>query len=268
MTREELINIYIKDKDISNYVNYQKEVSKIAYKLNKEGKRKMLPITYINSNEVLIISDTHFGSEKENYKYIDLVYDYAINNNINNILHTGDFMQGTIKPVISSCQIIENQILYVLDNYPYDKSINNYILIGNHDYFIFRKDENIIYYFAERKDLNFLGYRKVYLNWNNNLISLSHELKKHKIDVPRLETLVCFVGHRHELHIENNTIYVPTLSDDIKYYDNNFDNCPGFLKACIDDDNLNVYKYDINNNEISNKKLVLERKINERVKVQ
>ena len=268
MSREELISSYLKDKYISNYLDYQKEISKVAYKMPIKDQRKVLPITYIGDNRVLIISDTHFGSEYENYKYIDLVYDYAINNGINYILHTGDFMQGTVKPVISSCQIVEDQILYVLNNYPYDENIKNYILIGNHDYYIFRKDDNIITYFDERKDLDFLGYRKVYVNWCNNLISLSHELRKTKIDVPRLETLIKFVGHRHELHIENNTIYTPTLSDDIKYYENNYDNYPSFLEATIDDEVLNVYNYPIIDNKINSKKLVFERKINERVKVE
>ena len=268
MSREELISNYLQDKVICNNLDYQKEVSKIAYKLYMQDQRKILPITNIDSNRVLLISDTHFGSEYENYKYIDLVYEYAIKNNIKHILHAGDFMQGTVKPVISSCQIVEDQILYVLNNYPYDESIKNHILIGNHDYFIFRKDDDIISYFDERKDLEFLGYRKVYLNWCNNLISLYHNLRKSKIDVPRLETLIKFVGHRHELHIENNTIYLPTLSDDIKYYENNYDNYPAFVEAIIEDDILNVFNYNIIDNKVNDKKLVFERKINERVKVE
>ena len=268
MSREEIITNYLYDKEINNYLDYQKEVSKIAYKLSVKDQRKILPISTIDKNKVLIISDTHYGSEYENYKYIDLVYEYAIKHNINFILHAGDFMQGTVKPVISSCQLVEDQILYVLNNYPYDESIKNYILIGNHDYFLFRKDDSIISYFDERKDLEFLGYRKIYLNWCNNLISLSHCLKKQKIDVPRLETLIKFVGHRHELHIENNTIYLPTLSDDIKYYENNYDNYPAFIEAIVDDEVLSVYNHNIKENKIKRKKLVYERVINERVKVE
>ena len=137
MSREEIITSYLYDKKINNYLDYQKEVSKIAYKLSVKDQRKVLPISIIDKNKVIIISDTHYGSEYENYKYIDLVYNYAIKNNINFILHAGDFMQGTVKPVISSCQLVEDQIIHVLDNYPYEESIKNYILIGNHDYFIF-----------------------------------------------------------------------------------------------------------------------------------
>ena len=267
MTREELIFEYLGKKTINNNLDYQKEVSKIAYKLPMEEQRRLLPITNINDNKIIIISDTHYGSEHENYKYIDLVYNYAINNGINYILHAGDFMQGTVKPVLPSCQIMEKQILYVLNNFPYDHSIKNYILIGNHDYFVFKKDDNIISYFDERNDIEFLGYRKVYINWCNYLISLSHELKKIKVDVPRLESLIKFVGHRHELHIENNTIYVPTLSDDIKYYDNNYDNNPAFLEAELSEDNLNIYNNIIIDNKVKNKKLVFERKTNERVMI-
>ena len=268
MTRDELLKKYFDNYVFLNNLDYQKQISKIAYCLNTEDQKKILPIIKVDDDKVILISDTHLGSLNENYHYIDLVYNFAIENNINVILHAGDFMQGTVKPVLSSCQIIENQINYVINNYPMDKSIKNYVLIGNHDYFVFRKSDNIISHFSERNDIEFLGYKKVYINWHNYLISLSHYLSKYKIDVPRIETLLKFAGHRHELYFDGSTIHLPTLSDDIKYYGNNYNNYPGFIYAKINDEITSVYNLNIINNTIKYKKLILEKKLNERVKVE
>ena len=250
---------------MDNYMYLNNYLSHKLLKLDKEELKKSLPIRSITSNKVIAISDTHFGSTYENYNYIDLVYDYAIKNNIKVILHAGDFFQGTPKPLKKEAVDLKNQINLVINNYPYSKEIINYILLGNHDYFLIKKDLNLYDITTKRNDLDILGLRKVYLNFNNTIISMSHHIDNVGESIPRVETLIRLCGHRHELMIDNSSIYLPTLSDDIKYYGYN-NNYPGFLVLYLDN-KLYVEHNIIDNNNVTSKKLILERNISERVKI-
>lgn len=262
-----IINRELKEKyTVNNNIDYQKVINKIAYKLSLEEQKIILPVSKINSNKIIIISDTHFGSTYDNYSYLDTVYNYAINNNITDILHGGDLTQGTPKPVNKNCIDLCKQVKNVIDFYPYDKNIKNYILLGNHDNNIYNNKNNILTMFDERKDLELLGIVKIYLNWYNYLISISHYIKNHNLDILRIEPLINFAGHRHDLKIKDNTLFLPTLSDDLKYYGNN-ENYPAFLHAEIIDNKLFIYKYDFINSKEVNKKLVLEKDTNERVRL-
>ena len=269
MEKEQLILLkkYI-NKEIDNNLTYQSLLNDLAASIPDSDLRRLIPLKKIKEDKIIVISDTHYGSKLEDYNYINLVYNYAINNNIFKILHAGDFLQGTIRP--NKSKNMEEQISVVLKNYPYDKYIQNYILLGNHDYIALRKDINLLNYFNERKDLEILGFKKVYINWQNNLISLSHNLKKYKETIPRVGTIVKFCGHRHELFIKekdnNSKIYLPTLSNDIKYYESD-KNYPGFVESFIIDNILYVRNLIIKDNIVKPKGLVLSKKIDERMKL-
>lgn len=269
MEKEQLILLkkYI-DKKIDNNLTYQSLLNELASSIPDSDLKILIALKKINDNKIIVISDTHYGSKLEDYNYINLVYNYAINNNIFKILHAGDLLQGTIRPTKSAN--MQEQIESVLKNYPYDKYIQNYILLGNHDYIALRKDINLLSLFNQRKDLEILGFKKVYINWQNNLIALSHNLKKYKEEIPRIGTIVKFCGHRHELFIKekdnNSKIYLPTLSNDIKYYEAP-KNYPGFVECYIIDNILYVRNLIIKDNIIKPKGLVLEKKIDERLKL-
>ena len=266
MERVELINKYFNDKVIKDNIHYQILLKRLKrQRLTLEEEKILLSICEINDNNILIISDTHLGSLNENYDYLDLVYEFASKYNYHNILHGGDFMQGSCKPTIPY-QNLDDQIYRVVEKYPYDKNIKNYVLLGNHDYFLVRKYNDIPSYFYSRDDIDIIGIKKVYINWYNYLITLNHKVPKFDLDMPRVESLINFAGHRHELSIIDNTIYIPTLSNDIKYYGTN-NNYPGFLTAKIEDDNLFVESYNIVDNKIKDNNLILKKKCNERVKV-
>lgn len=239
-----------------------KYYGKYYYTLKKSNTRIDMPVSKIDSDKMLIISDTHLGSRLQNYYYLDLLYEYAIKNNIHVILHGGDLMQGSVKPVLVEYSNMYEQASSVIKKYPYDENINNYILFGNHDYFVFRKSEALEDLFLDRKDMNLLGVKKSYLNWNNYLISISHHLPKCDYELQRYETQIKFCGHRHELHLKDGTIYLPTLSDDIKYYGS--ENYPGFLEAIMNNKEIIVNHLLINDNKISQKKLFLKKELNER----
>ena len=266
--RKELINNYFGNDDIKDYFDYQKHLSKIAFKLSLEEQLALFPFLKIDDNKLIVISDTYYGSVYENYDYINMLYEFAIKNNYKNILHGGDFIQGDIPPTNEGLEKISSQTLGVINNYPYDHNIKNYILLGNHDHLIYKNMESSLSMLSLRNDFNLLGIRYAYINWYNHLISISHQVKKrkYKLDFPRAESLVNFHGHRHELHIIESHVFLPTLSDDIKRYDQR-PNYPGFLTSEIDGEELNINSYIIEDNKIVNKGLVLKRNSNERVKI-
>lgn len=192
-------------------------------------------INSINESKIIIISDTHIGSIYENISYIDAVYEYALKHNITNILHGGDLLQGPYKNVSNKYRDMETQINHLLEIYPQDASITNQIILGNHDFQIIKREQHLLE-LINRPDLNILGIRKSYFDWQGNLISISHKCPKYKVVIPNLETLINFAGHSHKFALHDRKgVLIPTLSDDIK--DNNV---PGFLVATIHENHLEV----------------------------
>ena len=186
---------------------------------------KQIPNT---EEKIIIISDTHFGSIYENLDYLKYVYEYATLNNIKTILHAGDLIQSTKRNVKKNYRDEYNQICHVIESYPKDSIIQNYILFGNHDYHTLKKDPKYLKLLSNRKDFNLLGTKRSYLTWHNQTISLIHHTPKFNLEIPNLETLVNFCGHTHKLSIHDKSIHVPTLSDDLKD-----SSLPGFLVATI-----------------------------------
>lgn len=262
--RDELIENYFGDEEINDYFDYQYALYKIAFKLSLREQHALFPLAEIDDNKVILISDTHFGSVYQNYEYIDLVYEYAAKHGYKYILHGGDLFQGDVPPVINEGENVSKQVHRLVSYYPYDKNITTYILLGNHDHFIYRNFENSYNIIKTRSDLNILGIRYAYINWMNNLISIQHYVKKRKckIDFPRIETLVKFHGHRHELNVIDSHIFLPTLSNDLKDYGKL--NYPGFLTGFIDNDKVYINSHVFNDKKIKDAGLVLEKKINER----
>lgn len=211
----------------------------------------------ILDSKIIIISDTHIGSIYENREYLDYVYEYAQKHNIKTILHGGDLLQGPYKNVKNKYRDMSNQIYHLLDIYPYDSSITNKIILGNHDFHIFDKDKSLLD-LINRPDLNILGVRKSFLDWQGNLISISHKCTKYKIIIPNIPTLINFAGHAHKFAIhEKKGILIPTLSDDVK-----FDSPPGFLVATLTEDGLLVELISFTKN-MPEPQLVLKKSLNE-----
>ena len=266
--REQLINKYFGSTEIVDIFDYQKQLSKIGFKLSIDEQLALLPFIKIDENKLLIISDTHFGGIYDNYKYIDMIYDFAAKYGYNNILHGGDLIQGDIPITKDGYNNANMQAVDVIASYPYDKNINNYILLGNHDCHIYRNMFNSLNILKQREDLKLLGIRYAYINWYNHLVSISHHVKKkkYKLDYPKAESFINFHGHRHELHIIESHVFLPTLSDDIKRY-NQAPNYPGFLTGTIEGDEVYINSYIFDDNNIVDKGLVLQRKDNERVRI-
>lgn len=186
---------------------------------------------------VIFISDLHLGRKKDRLDYIDYVYNYAIKNNIGIIINLGDMIENIYHLPESQLAMnkVEEQVEYVIKNYPFDKNITNIILYGNHDFYSVSHDGLNIGKVIEdnRYDLINLSYKKGTLRLKNDQISLLHDAidknKNHKI---------IFYGHSHKM-MNNIFLYdkvvidVPSLSD---ANPTNYDYVPlkGFLDVTFD----------------------------------
>ena len=79
---KDLYNKYRNVDVISTQLNIPKE--SVIYLLNN-----YYSVFFINDNKFIAISDTHFGSPKENIKFIEYVYQYAQEYNIHYIVSEG-----------------------------------------------------------------------------------------------------------------------------------------------------------------------------------
>lgn len=224
--------------------------------INKSVSYELLPEVYYDSKwsriyeefksneslkKVLLISDTHIGNEDiYNQKIIDNIYEYAVKNNVNCIIHLGDLFDG-IKDYYPSDYMkeFERQLSLFEKYYPNmtKEGIMTYLLKGNHD----ESMENILerdgldlrvlnylnksfYMFPKRSQMH--RYSHQTLDINNFKIKMTHEayastdiintyasddninsiLDFDKIDgsLNRIYNLL-ISGHRHEAMVTNYT---------------------------------------------------------------
>lgn len=233
------------DEIMIKYQLTRNELIAILYDANVSEKalEKHITDTFIDDKELLIISDTHIGSIYESIIYIDSLLEFTIANNINNILHCGDIIQSTYRPVKKEFIKEEKQIERFISLFP--DYINVYLLFGNHDYHTLSKNNNLYKVINSKNNINILGYKKAYIKWQKYLFTLSHRIDNYKLILPNYPIIFDFVGHRHEFMCDNSKIYVPSLSDDSKG-----NGIPGFLYAILNNEELliNEYAFDLEAN--------------------
>lgn len=214
------------------------ELIAILYDANisKKALEKHITDTFIDDKELLIISDTHIGSIYESSMYIDSLLEFAIANNINNILHCGDIIQSTYRPVKKDYINSKKQIERFISIFP--DYINVYLLLGNHDYHSLYNKDNLYKIIDSKDNLNILGFKKAYLKWQKYLFTLSHRIDNYKLILPNYPIIFDFVGHRHEFILNESKIFVPSLSNDIKG-----NGWPGFLYAKLENKELIIDEY-------------------------
>lgn len=196
-------------------------------------------------DKLLAVSDTHLGSKFENMDYIHETYQYAFNNYIKSVLHLGDVIQSTYKPVLKMYNTFESQVVHLINDYPKMNGITTYFVLGNHDYHTFSNNRKLLDMFQEREDFKILGFSKAYIYYKNVPILLSHWCPKYNFEIPNAEVFFTIKGHSHFLSIRDNTISVPSNSDDMK---NN--GIPGFLVLDQDESFLNIYSKEFVDTEI------------------
>ena len=221
----------------------------------------------IRDTKIIFISDTHYGSKKENIKYIYDVFNFAAANGIHIILHGGDVLESDFDPENGYNNVIK-QANYFINIYPFDNDIKTYTLLGNHDYLAINQCEMIRDILDSRNDIDILGFKKAYLKWLENVISLQHDIEPFKLNLPLNAEIISFKGHSHFYHIRerkngiNERVYIPCMCDPLSTnYLNGIEGTdkPGFLTAEIDDSSIIV-----NNYSFCDKKIIKE---NEFIKV-
>lgn len=164
----------------------------------------------------IIISDLHFGNSKERTDLMKCVYEYCAKNNIHIILGGGDMIDGTFNKEEQSLEQVFDQIEYFLKNYPFDKSILNFWVGGNHDIDgIYDEFQDILKAVENyRHDIIAPGYNNAYINIKNDQIHLFHHILGGKF-IPGDGSIVIH-GHAHKYATEyrnNLCIAAPSLSE-------------------------------------------------------
>ena len=260
--RDLIIKLYYQNHTIPEICEELKlEYYEVIYIINSIEKdiqkiKDMTSCTSIDDSKLIAIADTHIGSIYENIEYIDITYNYARKNKIRTILHLGDLIQSTYKPVSGKYVNQEVQINHLLSDYPSIGGIETYILLGNHDYNTFYKNPQLLELLKQRKDFHILGFYKVYIDWNGNIISMYHRTSKYNIRIPNIPRLLSLKGHSHKLAIQRNDIHIPSLSDDLKD-----DGKPGFILFEQNQDEIELFSKELVDDQIKNRGKVLTKKI-------
>ena len=242
--------------ELTNLTYYE-----VIYILKKTLSDLDIPTNYlydeISDQKVLIVSDTHIGSYKENLDYIREAYHYAKSLGIKTALHGGDLIQSTFSNVNKKYFNEDKQIEHLLAVYP--TGLDNYILLGNHDYNTLKKDNHYSIDIESRDDFHLMGFKRAYLSWQGHPISLYHTCKKYRLPIESLDTILNLRGHSHHLtYNKSNTVNIPTLSDDM--FEHNYGR-PGFLIGTLHDDNLSLESLYFTNDSLHREGKILTKKL-------
>ncbi len=170
-----------------------------------------------NSFKAMLISDLHFGNEKQNITYLNKIYDLCVKENINIIINAGDIIDGPSSKGKQIITDINKQIKYTIKNYPYDRNILNLICFGNHDYDALQKTGRDIKLTLEnaRPDFIGLGYAFGIINLGNDQIIVSH--KTTGLPFHPVTNKIILSGHHHKLAFTEKAdsflVNIPTLSN-------------------------------------------------------
>ena len=194
------------------YTNFYNLFGNSNTYLNMEGKD--------NKIRIMLVSDLHLGNHNDSIKAIDLMYNYVVNNKINVILNLGDFFEGVTRNKTCKFEDYDEQVNYALDNYPSDKSITNFLLLGNHDISLMLDKKIDIKKIIENKrnDIILTGIGRSNLYINGFRFRLDHETRRYPVEPSScFNNGIILKGHSHKYKVISSNssmvIYIPTLSD-------------------------------------------------------
>jgi len=187
--------------------------------INKEG-TDIITSSNDRSFEALVISDLHIGSTKERIDLLDKLYDWCSKEGIHIIIVCGDIIDGMYGRNKKIHNNVGEQIDYMLKNYPFDKSILNFVTLGDHDYDAFRNyGQNLARIFESyRHDIIPLGYCFGQINVKNDKIYVRHPSDSfNEVKLQPLYNCLMLNGHSHKMCINATsnvtTVTVPSLSE-------------------------------------------------------
>ena len=90
--------------------------------------------------EFVAISCSHWGSQKQQKQFVEHIYNEAAKRGIKDIYHMGDIVDGYYKnreeqiyELIPGKIGADEQVDYVVNNWPYREGIKTHLILGNHD---------------------------------------------------------------------------------------------------------------------------------------
>lgn len=191
-------------KDLNNYLYYNNNINIITKKND-------------NNLRLIVISDLHLGAKNDNIEALYKIYEYAKSNNIHSIINCGDLVDGIGgRDGAPKEKDLSKQIDYLIKNYPFDKNILNYTILGNHDVMSLYHTGVELKQVLENKRLDIipLGYNQSIIKIKNSKIGLSHpieDIKKRDWDID-----LNLIGHSHTAKFTfspHTIMYVPSLSN-------------------------------------------------------
>lgn len=221
----------------------------------------------VNSDKVMIISDTHLGGIYSNYDLVYWVYDFALKNGIKYILHAGDIIEGYVNRSIES-PIAYEQVKELQEKYPKTDEIKTYCILGNHDYMnkVSNKKKEIYAPHLVKEianninGLEYAGVLKTYINFYDEHRIMLYHSNQYGLRYPNLEHDLVLKGHGHTYYIDekNNTVHLPSLCKDT--YNRSINS--GFIILSLLDNSYEIDKYRFNNGQFhkeDTKKLVYKK---------
>lgn len=188
---------------------------------------KFYSMVDLTDQKVVFISDTHFASKHENVEYFPVVLDFCRNHGIFNLFHGGDIGDGMVEAE-RKYQTPTQQIDHIVNIYPEDKQIRQYILGGNHDVKYLKSGYDLLKILSvEKKNVFPLGYLQSYFTVFGYPISFEHH-SKIQLQYRLVEFPFAITGHAHKSRFADDFIKLPTLSDDI-HMKNDPGGIPGFV---------------------------------------
>ena len=118
----------------------------------------------LNCNEILVVSDTHFGNVHNQLHLLNDLYQEAYNRGITTALHVGDLTDGNYpnRPENPRQQFLhgfDEQAGYVVDMYPEIDGMTTYYILGSHDETHYKNGQATVNKWVDRcrPDMKFLG---------------------------------------------------------------------------------------------------------------
>jgi len=176
----------------------------------------------ISTLRFILTSDTHLGNIYDEIECINNMTKYCIDNGIHLVLNLGDFFNGMYPNHITNrFSSSEEQINYALKNYPYDKNILNFVLLGNHDATFWIENGIDIKTILEnrRHDIIPVDYGYGEINIGGCQFRMQHPLQEgyEKSILADPSNKIILKGHSHKCKISFSSnslsINVPSLSN-------------------------------------------------------
>ena len=224
----------------------------------------------INQDRCVVIADNHMGrlDSKEyecdyktkkyiNERGLDAAYNYALKNNISNVINLGDIIEGNAFEDQRRLTLKgENlhQLEYFNRVYPNINGIKTFLLFGNHECDSICHDNLNPKFYKKIPSIELIGINYTYINFCGYRLKLSHENKEtERYRNVHLKHELTLAGHSHNhgLHEDIRLFKVPSISS--TYYD------AAFIEL-INEGNVFRFRYIDDKGQIDNTKEKVLRK--------